>query len=974
MFNNFSKILVGLMLLASAEVVIAQNIKATVSGRVLDSQQTALTEVELTIVDLNRGLERQITSNSQGYFYQAGLDAGRYRIKANKSGFAVYESQEFELKVGDATSLEIQLQVAQIEADVQVFASSSTELQLNEVKLSRSFNQKEMNDLPVQSSGTGRNFYAQARTAPGVATSTSAHRPFAVSGQRPRNNNYLIDSVENNDPNSGFIAGRGVTEQLVSQEAVQSFEIITHNFKAEYGRNSGSIVSLVTKSGTNDFHGSVYEYHNNSAISARNPLLQDQISQRGNLAGFTFGGPVKKNKVHFFGNYEFFRPRGSELRTFQTLTDKERVRAVASVRPLVDLYPQSPNGSRIFTVGTPRVVNQNTYLIRTDIILNNQQTLAFRHNYTDANTDSQGIGNTVSSRVNIHNQTLGGTIHYNYAISPRLFNELRVGYTRQTEDDTFLDPSFLGDPKINGEIGFLIVSGLSLGGPLSFLGRQNFQNNYQISDDVSFQKGNHAIKFGGSFRRLQVNGGAINSGFRGQIFFPSIDAFLAGQALSYNRNVGNPLIGLRRTEFHTYIQDDWKVNTKLTLNFGLRYELNTAPTEAADRILEEYRFRGDKNNFAPRVGFAWSVLPKTVIRGGYGIFYNAIELSFIGLTRFNPPIVGNISAFRPQLPNLASQANAVLPTGLVIPDLNARTPYAQHISFSVERELFNPNSTFTLSYVGTQGRKLSRTRRPNGGENLAQAMRPDPKIGVLNRLETSANSDYHALQFSMSQRINQNLLIRAAYTYSKFIDDVSEITDTNQNLDRGVIPVDENNLRLERAVSDFHIPHIFTVSYIYQLPFFASNRFAGGWTISGITTLQSGRPFTLFSGTNNPLGSNNNRLNDVAGLLVRDPSSITPIKILTGANSGLLTPAVGKVGTLGRNTEVGDSFLETNLSVSKDFALKENLKLQVRAEVFNLFNNSNFGTVETLFTSPNFGRVTSAFDARRTQIAVRVTF
>lgn len=974
MFDYRSKMLATFILLLGSEVVMAQNIKATVSGRVLDSGQQSVVAVELSIIDLNKGLERQVSSNSQGYFYQAGLEPGRYKVKAVKEGFANYESQEFEVKVGDTTNLEIQLQVAQIEADVQVFASSSTQLQLNEVKLSRSFNQREMNDLPVQSSGTGRNFYAQARTAPGVATSTSAHRPFAVSGQRPRNNNYLIDSVENNDPNSGFIAGRGVTEQLVSQEAVQSFEIITHNFKAEYGRNSGSIVSLVTKSGTNDFHGSLYEYHNNSAISARNPLLLDQISQRGNLAGFTFGGPLKKNKIHFFGNYEFFRPRGSEIRTFQTLTDQERARAVANVRPLVDLYPRSPNGSRIFTAGTPRVVNQNTYLMRADVILNNQQTLAFRHNYTDANTDSQGIGNTVASRVNIHNQTLGGAIHYNYAVNSNIFNELRLGYTRQTEDDAFLDPSFLGDPKINGEIGFLIVSGLSLGGPLSFLGRQNFQNNYQLSDDVSWQKGSHAFKFGASLRRLQVNGGAINNGFRGQIFFPSIDAFLSGQALSYNRNVGNPIIGLRRTEFHTYFQDDWKVTPKLTLNLGLRYELNTAPTEAANRILEEYRFRGDKNNFAPRIGFAWSVLPKTVIRGGYGIFYNAIEMAFIGLTRFNPPIVGNISAFRPTLPNLASQASLSLPTGLVIPDLNARTPYAQHLTLSLERELFNPNSTFTISYVGTLGKKLSRTRRPNGGENLAQNLRPDPKVGVINRLETSASSNYHALQFSLSQRFNQSLLVRAAYTYSKFIDDVSEITDTNQNLDRGVIPVDENNLRLERAVSDFHLKHILTFSYIYQLPFFTNNRFLGGWTVSGITTLQSGRPFTLFSGTNNPLGSNNNRINDVAGLLVRDSSSITPVKVVNAANRTLLIPSAGKTGTLGRNTEFGDSFLESNLSVSKDFTLKENLKLQLRAEVFNLFNTTNFGTVETLLTSPSFGRVTSAFDARRTQLAVRVTF
>ena len=952
----------------------AQNIKAAVSGTVVDAQGGVVPDADVRIRDVEKDLTREVKSDSEGRFFQPALEPGTYQVAVTKAGFATYQSAEFPLLVGASVNLSIELQIGDLETSIEVVAEAPSTLQVDDTKQSRSYSRAEMNDLPVQAGGTGRNFYTQALTTPGASLSLLAHRPFAVSGQRPRNNNYLIDSVETNDARTGMIAGRGVTEQLISQESVQSFELISHNFKAEYGRNSGSIVSLVSKSGGNDFHGSGFWFHNNSTLRARNPFESQKTTQLSNLAGFTVGGPIVKNKAYFFGNYETFRPRGNELATFQTLTEAERARAVPSVQALADLYPRSPNGSRIVTQGLPRTVNQHTYMFRTDILLSPRQTMMLRTNYTDGVTDSDAIGNTVKSRVEIHNQTRSVAAHHTYAFNPSALNELRLGYSRQTEDDAFIDSPLLGDPAVNGEIGFMIVPGLSLAGPLSFLGRQNFQNNYQLTDDLSMTRGRHNLKFGSALRRVEVNGGAVNNGFRGQIFFPNINAFLAGQPLTYNRNIGNPLIGLRRWEWHTYLQDDWKISENLTLNLGVRYELNTAPTESHDRIPEEFRFKTDRNNVAPRLGLAWTPMEKTVVRAAYGIHYNALEIAFVGLTRFNPPLLTNLSAFRPSFPDLLAGARESTPSGLVIPAEGSLTPYAQHINFTVERELWNPGSTLSVAYVGTLGRKLSRTRRPNGGENLAQEERPDPSVGVVNRLETSSSSTYHALQMGLTQRFASGFLFRAAYTYSRFLDDVSEFAESNQRLDRWILPLDETNLVLDRGLSDFHVPHAFNFTYLYELPWMRRNRWLGGWSLSGVTTLQSGRPYSLFSGTNNPTGTDNNRVHEPAGSLRRDASSNIPVRLAEGFTAAHLTPAAGTLGTLGRNTERTDTLLSWNLSVSKDFSIDETKRLQVRGEFFNLFNTTNFDVVDNVLTSPNFGRALEAFDPRRVQLALRFVF
>ena len=273
---------------------------------------------------------------------------------------------------------------------------------------------------------------------------------------------------------------------------------------------------------------------------------------------------------------------------------------------------------------------------------------------------------------------------------------------------------------------------------------------------------------------------------------------------------------------------------------------------------------------------------------------------------------------------------------------------------------------------------MSRTRRPNGGDQLAQALRPDPTVGVVSILETSANSDYQSLQVSYTQRFSSSLQLRAAYTYSKFLDEVSDITTSNTGIDRRLIPFDERRLFLDRGVSDYHIPHTLTFTYLYRVPFFRNNDLAGkllgGWTVSGITTLRSGLPYTLFTGTNTPLGENNQPPNDIAGSLIRNPTSGQAIAFAPGFTAVSLRPTTGTFGNFGRNTERGDNYFETNVSLQKDFRFSERLRAQIRGEIFNVFNTSNFNAVDNVMTSPNFGRYTSAFDPRRAQVAVRLVF
>lgn len=958
----------------SQGALFGQNIKGAIAGYVADASRGRISAAVIEVTDTARGVTRQSLSQADGRFQIPGLENGLYRITVTAAGFAVYERRDVEVLTGKQVDLAVVLQVTGVTSEVTVAAETPV-VQSEDSKLSRTFNAEELNDLPTRSGGQGRNYYGQVLMVAGVAGATGAHQPFSISGSRSRSNNYLVDSVDSTDANTGLVSGRGVSEQLISQEALAGVETLTHNFKAEYGRNSGGVISLITKSGGNDLHGSLYWYHNNSALSARNFFDSTVPKERANLPGVTVGGAMVRNRAFFFSQYEAFLIRGTARQTFQGLTESEKASAAPSVRALVSLYPTVPSAAqRIFAIGTPNFTDLHTYMTRGDFVLTEKQTLMGRLSNTESYRESISVGGLLGSSAPGKRRTLGATVQHSYALSPRAFNEARIGYNRQVEHDSDTpNPLFLGDPAVNGQMGSLRVAGLTTLGIPTYLNQYSFQNNYQMMDDLTLIRGRHTWKTGTSLRRIHVNGGNLNSTFRGTLTFNSLAGFLSGTPNAYSIISGNPRMGLRRTEWQSYVQDDFRLRPNLTLNLGLRYEYNTPPVEVAGRIPSQYLLRTDRNNLAPRFGIAYTPIKNTVLRAGYLIYYNVLETSFIGLTRFNPPTLRTFDAVNPVMPNLLAQAQTGLPSGLVIPNHNSATPYAQHLNFTIDRQLFT-GSSLTAAYAGTLGRKLSRTLRPNGGEQLAQNRRPDTSVGVVNLLETSANSDYQALQVTFNQRFGTGFQLRAAYTWSKFLDDVSDIAGSNVNLDRGIIPLDESRLYLDRGISSFDIRHIATFAMLYRIPLFRSHRYLGGWTVSSMNNLQSGRPYTIYTGTNTPFGSNNQRPNWIPGALVSTPAQQIALSYGSGFSAASLRPGAADYGNLGRNTHVGDRFINFNLSLSKDLSWTDRLSSQIRAEFFNLLNTTSFNTVDNNMSSPTFGRYTAAFDSRRVQLALRFVF
>lgn len=959
------------VLLSLALPTWSQNIGARLYGTVRDAQQLPVQGAQVAVRNTSTGKTVTLVTDGQGRWQAAGLSPGQYAVHISKPGFSLAELNDLELTIGQVRGVDIVLQPAARTESITV-TGRAVEIHETSGQQTSSYSRRLMNELPMLAGGVGRNFRTQVYLTPGVAPSTTAHRPFAVAGSRTRNNNYMIDSNDFNEIEGGLLMGRGASEQLLSTEAIEGMQVLTHNFKAEFGRQSGSIISIVTKQGSNDWHGLAFEYLRNDRLDARNALSPIKPKLRSHQFGFNLGGPVLKNRTFFFVNNEWFPRRQGNLVTIQTLTPAQRTRVEPAVRALVAQYPLPNSEPNLYRSQAPFTGDQWSGVARLDHVISASQHVFWR--FTRLDSTNRGSAGAGLQRYETNVVPQAHSVQHAWTPWATTLNELRLNYTRFLLMDRFIDPIALGDPTLNGLVGSVQVNGLSPLGHFSFMPRRSAQNTYQISDDLSGLHGNHSWKAGAVLRRLHFNNGVLGPSFTGILRFNSIADFLAARPAAYSRNVGDPYLGLRASEFGVYWQDDWKPFSRLTLNLGLRYEYNTVPYEVNNKIPQAFRYRPDRNNFAPRFGFALGLdRSTTVLRGGYGIYYNVLELSFVGLTRFNPPLIHNYAAANPQFPDLLANASQSIPSGLVIPDPNLRQPYAQHVNLTLERRLGTEGSV-SVAYVGTLGRKLPRTARPNGGEGLAQRLRPDPSLGVVNRLESAASSTYHSLQSSWNNHWH-NLLTRFSYTYSKSLDDISDFASTNTGIDRGLLALDERNWRLNRGRSDFDLPHVLTLAWAWQLPRLSGTVLGRGWSIQGIMTAQSGRVFTLYSGTDNLQGNNTNRILDIPGSLLRlDRAGSAPLAISQGFSKAMLTPAPGSLGTIGRNTERGGRLFSFNTSLFRSFTLAEGRQLQIRAESFNLLNHVNYELPDGILSSPTFGRVLAALDPRQVQFGVRLIF
>ncbi|MBL8211832.1 MAG: TonB-dependent receptor [Bryobacterales bacterium] len=951
-----------MLLTLAASFCFAQGDTSSVSGTVLDPSDKPVDGALVSVVSRESGRIVSATSSTAGVFRIPSLPTGWYTLSVRKEGFREYRIPEFQLLSGQDVARPVKLELGTVQGEVTVIG------ELPEIQRDASagvrgatYSPSEVENVPMLASGVGRNYRALAYQTPGVGFARAAHAPFTVNGNRPLGAmNTMVDSAEYNDSFSGNVLGRGMTEQPVSMETVEALQLQTSNFKAEYGRASGAVVNLITRRGGNDWHGSFYHFFQNEAINTRNPLLSEKAPLRVNMPGLTIGGPVRKDRLFVFGGYEIaVRNAYRASSTITTLTAAERARAVPAVRPLLRYYPE-PNiaGTNLNSQAIASPTTTPTGLFRMDYDVTSKHRLGGRVNFV---RNVGGLRERLwGGNADSGNSSRSGVLTLESALSSRLFNQARGTYTyfHSTVEPNY--PS-LGDPAVNGQVGLMVVTGLQILGQFRSRNVSTFHN-YTVADDITFFRGAHIIKAGGIHRLTQANNEADRN-FNGTLVFPSVPAFLAGQPISYARAVGASRIDMRNRETAVYLQDDWRLRPSVTLNLGLRYEYYGVPSEKYNRIGGLYS--RDQNNFAPRLGFAWDFARRgtSILRGGYGMFYSPLQMDFVGQARFAPPLVTTLSRFRPTFPDLL--AGAAIGSDAYVLDRSIRNPYVQNWNLTFDRQLWNPGTVLSAAYVGNRGLRLPFTSRPNGGENLTPAQRPDPSRGVISYLTGGAASTYHSAQFSLRTVVRNRLSLRSAYTLSRSIDSAS---------DSAFNPIDERNWSLDRALSDFHQKHLVTLYGVYDLPLAERNRWLGGWQVVALLLGRSGTPFSLLANTNNPGGSLINRINDIPGSLNRNPAGSRWLALQSGFPLAQLQPTAGSVGTLGRNSEIGPNFIDLNIGIHKQFGITERLALQFRAEAFNTLNRANYDTPINNIANVAFGNILTAADPRQFQLLLRLSF
>ncbi|MGH9913853.1 MAG: TonB-dependent receptor domain-containing protein, partial [Pyrinomonadaceae bacterium] len=868
---------------------------------------------------------------------------------------------------------------------------------------------------------------------------------FTVNGQREKANIFLIDGVDNNDSfrnqpsfNQGGVTGAPAT--LFPVDALGEFSIQTQG-AAEYGRNSGAILNIVVKSGTNEFHGTAYDFLRSDNFDARNffETLPGGTKNefRNNNFGGVIGGPIIPNRTFFFAGYEGQRefvfspaavrvPSAADIAAARGANTASGLTENALSTNLLSLFP-TPNvnvatGNNL-AFAAPNVNNSDNFLVKIDHRFSDRLNLSGRYIFGDGSQTfplTTGNGSPLppyQTVVPTRIQLFG--LNLSQILSDRLINETRVGWNRFVQSFTPLDADF--DPTTLGlvtgsglgSLPTITVTGfVSLGAPTN-VPRGRVSSGYQYVDNLTWAHGAHTYKMGGEYRRAIVNSFNDNLA-RGRLNFNSLADFLSGKV----SGAGTALLrGATRRDtftnnFGLFVQDDWKISPRLTLNLGLRYEYLGVFREEGDRLSNFVLGRGllrvgeaglsrlyepDYNNFAPRIGFAYDLTGKgkTILRGGYGLYYDTPSQDYFllqafasggssspalnplpGLETFN--ITFPATAIIPFDPNVSVFGNAAasLPTSnlaIFAVDQQLKTPYIHNYNLNLQQEL-RKGTVLQVSYVGSRGTKLYRLRDINqataGPAATSQSRRPFntqfPQFSFINYLETSANSNYDALQTYLKQRLTRGLSFYVAYTWSKSIDDASNGLFGGT---RGVsFPQDSNNLRAERAVSSFDTRHRFTTNFTYDVNFLPDllsglpKRLTEGWQLAGIYTGASGLPITPFLSTD---ASGTGELNDRPNL-IDDPNSgrnsNQSTRIQAFNTAAFVTPADGVTtfafGNAGRNTIIGPSLHIVDFSLNKATKITERVSVQFRAEFFNLFNHVNFSLPNVDFSSPaTFGSI-----------------
>jgi hypothetical protein len=1040
----------------------AQTYRGTVRGIVRDPSEALVPGAEIKLTNRATNETRTAQTNYDGEYSISSLRPGEYRVEIAAQGFVTSELN-VNVSVDQQIRVDAVLKVAGADAHV-VSEAGTNDLKQDSAALGTVIENKQVTGLPLD----GRNFYeltllvpGAVPAAPGSAGSVRGDFSFSVNGAREDSNNFLLDGVYNVDPKLNTFGVRP------SVDAIREFEMLTSTYDASFGRNPGAQVNVILNSGSNDVHGSAFEFHRNAALDARNffaPANEPKPKYLRNQFGGSIGGPIIKDKTFFFADYEGTRSREGITRLSNVPTALERAgnftqslfglpidpftqqpfpqgqipsqRINVVGRAIAALYPL-PNRNAPFQnfVSSPTQRDDNdSFDVRVDQRLTQTIDLAFRYSFGDRDlfepftgpsfSAVPGFGDSVKRRSQNFMSAL------TWVLSPKLVNETRLAFSRVassvTQQASVLNAG-VGLPTISPNqrdvgLSFITITGFSPLGDEGNNPQNSVTNVYQVLDNASYVRGRHVIKFGADLRFSQQNAfrdvesrGRLQFSPFGQITGNALGDLLLGfPLLTSVARVDNPQ-HIRTQSYNFFINDSFRIRKDLTINAGLRYEYNTPPVDAFDRAnlydvatgtlvpvgtagVPRSGYVADKNNFAPRVGFAWTLgrEQKTVLRGGYGVYYDQSPFAPAEALYFNAPYFDNNIFFSlPGLPLTLSNPFPLffpfpLPDSALALQRDLKTGYMQHWNFNVERQL-GEKSVFEVAYVGSKGTKLLTARDINQPQpsalppGLPVVPRPNPRFDDINLLESRGNSNYHALQARFQQRLTKGFSGLLSYTWSKSIDDASNFFTSAGDPN---FPQNSYNLRAERGRSNFDARHRLSASYSYLFPFGKGRQYLNddgfattllsGWETYAIVTLQSGRPFTVAllsdidnSGTGRSvLGFGANDRPNIAGN--PELNNRTPERWFN--TSAFVFPARGTFGNAGRNIVDGPGYKSVNWSLVKNTNLTEQVNLQFRAEFFNLFNHPNFNLPDSFLGSPTFGAISSAKDPRHIQFGLKLLF
>jgi hypothetical protein len=1017
--------LVALLILTVVPRSSAQITSATISGTVKDQTQAVLPGVDVVVKNVDTGLSRSAVTDANGYFTIPGLPPGTYETRATLTGFGT-AVERVTLVVAQEAGLNLSLKVSGTEESITVVGTAAL-VDTRSAAMSAVVTEKTISELPLN----GRNYIDLALLQPGVnsftekdsTSSSNRGTKLNINGMSFRSNSYLLDGA--NMRGYAGTATVSAAETTLGVETIQEFRVVTNAYSADYGRAMGGVISLVTKAGTNSVHGSGFEFFRDSKFDARNFFDRGEAAPlERNQFGASFGGPIQKNRVFFFGGVERLQEDLGVTTTAFVPTDAARSGALFPINPImtpyVNLFPRANAGDAsaaqgigIFTYTFNQPTRENFYQSRLDYAMSEKDSLFARYTYDAADqTVTAGFPDYATDSVS---KNLFFTTEYKRILSPALLTTVRFSHSRLRFEQL---PAFPSVPELafiagQDQMGVIGVSGLSSIGGTTVNPSSNNSFYWTFSDDLSYVRGRHLVKVGALVEHLRTNK-LTATNIRGSYTFANVRSLLAGTATRFTGvPPGAQLERVRpNTLFGFYVQDDFRTTERLTLNLGLRYEFYTLPAEAngldttlrdlSDRsftVGEPFGANPSLGNFAPRVGFAWDVNGngRTAVRGGAGVYHDTDGPfnSAFGIAAFSPPFAATATINNPTFPHPASLTAGAASARTI--DYNIKQPYGITYNVNVQRELAG-QITATIGYAGSHAYNLMSAIEANpvvpqiqadGSEFFpAGAPRRNTAFGPIDYRTNGGHSEYNSLQFSAQKRFSRRYQLQTSYTLAKATDNMQAQLNADVN-NSSVYPQDPYNRDLDLARADFDIRHVFQANFVWDLPGRDGSALLGGWQFNGIVTLRSGVPFTpALGGTNwsrsgNTSGEDRPNLRpgvDPNTLIIGDPDHYFD-------TSAFVLPAQGTFGNAGRNSLTGPSYAMTNVSLVKNTkigALGGGGQLQLRLEVFNLLNRPNFATPDRVVFAAavanevpltTAGRITrTVTSSRQIQLAAKILF